>query len=211
MKANRNDSLREESQEHRGTLGRVCLSFRHVADHRQFKHLSLIRFQQQNEPDNKATEPDHRPYQQGEKTQQGKVHDDAQPDPENPPAHVEEYALPCVEPDEPAAVVRLNHEEEYRGNDRDVSQHSGDVIGESRTGAGGDDHAAPSACCACRCAIGNLCATHVTKRHEVFSELEIGNPRSVARMRSAQRCGKVTESGVRGNLSGRNEISTTQS
>ena len=115
-------------------------------------------------------------------------------------AYVEEYALPCVEPDEPAAVVRLNHEEEYRGNDRDVSQHSGDVIGESRTGAGGDDHAAPSACCACSCAIGNLCATHVAKRHEVFSELEIGNPRSVARMRSAQRCGKVTESSFRGNL-----------
>jgi hypothetical protein len=62
VKANRNDSLEEESQEHCGTLGCVRLSFRHIADHGQFKHLSLIRFQQQNEPDDEATEPDHRPY-----------------------------------------------------------------------------------------------------------------------------------------------------
>lgn len=93
-----------------------------------------------------------------------------------PPSYVEEYALPGVEPHEPAAVVRFNHEEDDRRDDRDVSQHRGDVIGESRTGAGWDNHAAPSACRACSCAIGNLCATHIAKRH--WSFLRTGNWKS---------------------------------
>jgi AICAR transformylase/IMP cyclohydrolase PurH len=87
------------------------LLFRQVSDYRQLIHEALVRLYQQDDPENKAAQADQRPNQYGEETQQRNMSHDVQPDPKNPPRYVEEYALPCVKPDEPVPAVRFHEEE----------------------------------------------------------------------------------------------------
>jgi hypothetical protein len=84
VKANRIDSLEEESQAPelcadmsapaqiiaRAVIRWILSSLllRQVANHRQLEHLTLIRLHEENEPDNEAAKPDHRPDKQREKT-----------------------------------------------------------------------------------------------------------------------------------------------
>jgi hypothetical protein len=91
----------------------------------------------------------------------------AQPDPQNPPSYIEEYALPCVKPDETALVVWLHYEKDNSRDYGHIGQHPSHVIGESRTRAGdyGRGCGPPAARWAHGRTIGNLCATHIAKRH----------------------------------------------
>ena len=90
---------------------------------------------------------------------------DAQSDPQNPPGDVKENALPRVEADEPAPVVGLKNKKDDRRDDGEIGQHAGYIVGESRGGDRGDDHAPAATRRAGGRAFGNLRATHIAKCH----------------------------------------------
>jgi len=94
-----------------------------------------------------------------------------QSDPQNPPGNIEKDALLCVKADEPSSAVWLHHQKNDCRDDRNVCQHPGYIIGKSRTGigdkrcGGGHGRCPAAAGWAYGRTIGNLCATHIAKRH----------------------------------------------
>jgi len=57
------------------------------------------------------------------------VRNDFQTDPQHPPRQVEEDALPRVEADEAAFVIRLDHEKDDGRDDGEIGQHASHVVG----------------------------------------------------------------------------------
>ena len=64
-----------------GSLHRVGLLFRHVANHGQLVHLPLIRLEQQYDPDDEAGEPNQRPDEDRQPAQEWYVRNEAEHDP----------------------------------------------------------------------------------------------------------------------------------
>jgi hypothetical protein len=102
-----------------------------VADYRQLIHLALVRFDHKNDPDDEAREPEDWPNEYGQKSQKRHMCNDAQSDGYNTQSDIEEYALPGVKAHETVSVIRFDHEKNNGGDDGEVGQHSGNVIGEA--------------------------------------------------------------------------------
>lgn len=143
---------------------RLNLFLRHVANHWQLIHLSLVGLNDEDQPDDEPTQPHDRPNQHSQKAQ-GKVQHDVQPDPYYPPRDVEENRLPRVKAHEPVAAVRLNQQKDNRRDDGDIRQHSSSIIGKSRCGRGSSDDWPITARRAYAGAVRNLCSAHIAKRH----------------------------------------------
>src|SRR5579863_5274899 len=109
-----------------------------------------------------------------------------------------------MEADKSALVVGFHYQENDRGNDGDIGQHSGHVVGHS-CAAARDNRSLRGAATAGRAggsAVGDLGSAHVAKRHTEFSfnaKLKTGFPNCSRGRTAKERGGKIAESGVGSN------------
>src|SRR5258708_1652331 len=143
----------------------VCLLLRHVADHRQLVHLSLISLQQEDDPNDEASHTDQQVQRKCNQCKEGDEGKNSKTEMKHEECPGKKKALPGVESNEPILVVRLQHQKDDCRNNRDVSQHTGHVIRHALgTGGGyGRNGSATATCSTSCCAIGDLRAPPVAK------------------------------------------------
>jgi hypothetical protein len=114
----------------RRRLGGVGLFLRHVAYHGKLEHLSLVSLQHQDKPENESSQTNQWPNEKRDPTQNWNVSNDSQAYADHNPRHTEEYVLKGVEANEAVPVVRLDNQKNDSGDDRNVRQQAGHIIGE---------------------------------------------------------------------------------
>jgi hypothetical protein len=135
----------------------------YVADHGEFKPLSLISLNHQNDPEHEHRQAKEGPEQWNGYKRQAYVDDD--------PGNEKEEGLKGMEADKGFLVEGLHDEEHNRRNDGHVGQRASHIIGETSTCGRDDGRGRRRGTLGTGSAIGDLGSTAWTKGHKASFEL----------------------------------------